>query len=132
MFYCFKCEKEHDASITPEISQSVTPLPKKAIKPPQEREAGLVDAIVKVLQLNGFEVLKVGQWRADRAGNTPGTPDLWVRPQDSTKPLWLGMEVKTATGTLSPAQKDLHKRGATVVVRSPQEALDAARKEFER
>lgn len=92
-------------------------------------EFQIVKAIEELLRLSGYEVLRVGQWRADKAGNTPGTPDLFVTREKER--FWLGIEVKTAIGRLSKAQGDLHRDGFTVVARSAEEALRLADNAFE-
>ena len=118
-FVCVRCDEQ----IPPDATKTALPAPPKPkpIKAPIEREAGLVDAIVQILELYGYTVLRVGQWRADKSGTTAGTPDLFVGREGSA--LWLGMEVKTVTGRLSEAQKDLNEKKMTCVVRSPQQAL---------
>lgn len=96
--------------------------PARPGKPTGETESGLVRAIVEALQMSGYTVLRVGQWRADYAGSTAGTPDLFCFcPRQS---LWYGIEVKTSTGRLSPAQKRLVEAGMVHLIRSPQEAID--------
>lgn len=88
----------------------------------KERECDLVACIVQGLTLMGYVVLRVGQWRSDRAGTTAGTPDILV-----TREGWgylIGLEVKTKTGRLSPEQKRLSEMGVTCVVRSWDEAKE--------
>lgn len=103
--------------------------PKAAQTPLQEAfggsEAALVTAIVKALRKSGRTVLRVGQHRADMAGTTVGTPDLfcWVGCG------WIGLECKTKTGRLSPEQRRLAAAGMVRVVRSVEEALEIVEEE---
>lgn len=102
-------------------------------KQPRERsteEADLVAGIVQALELTGWIVLRVGQWRADKSGTTAGCPDLfvWVPAKNG----WTGIEVKTERGRLSPAQKRLEELGVIVVVRSISEAMYAVGQPYAR
>jgi len=94
-------------------------------------EADLVHSIVLALELSGYMVLRVGQYRADLAGQTAGTPDLFVADMRTRRrPYWIGMEVKTRKGQLSRAQEDMLLRGLTFVVRSIDDALKIAEHAF--
>lgn len=85
-------------------------------------ESGLVEAIRKALQERGYIVLRVGQRRADFAGQDAGTPDMFAaRPGER----WAALEVKTDTGDVRPAQAALAALGLSTVVRSVEEALRA-------
>lgn len=57
-----------------------------------------------------------------------GISDILARRDDMGTGHWLGLEVKKPGGALSPAQQDLERRGAILIVRSPQEALEAMRR----
>lgn len=65
--------------------------------------------IVKALEAVGAQVTRL---------SSAGAPDLLVR----FRGVWTPLEVKTATGTLTPAQKTF---GGFVLVRSVAEALTA-------
>jgi hypothetical protein len=92
-----------------------------------EREADIVATIYEGLTLLGYVVFRTGQWRADRAGNDVGCPDLFV-----TRPGWdtfKALEVKTQRGRLSPHQQWLHDLGVITVVRCWEDALRAVQEE---
>lgn len=94
------------------------------------READLVKGIVDGLRYKGRIVFRTGQWRADRAGNDAGLPDLFVWcPQRAG---WIALEVKTPTGRIRDAQKNLAEVGASIIVRSIQEAFEAVGEVLER
>lgn len=82
-------------------------------------EAVLVGEIVAALEAEGVTVLRVGQGDVRKAGNTTGTPDLFLFASGH---YWAGVEVKTKRGRLSEAQMALYEAGKTVVVRSVAEA----------
>ena len=79
----------------------------------QRRDANEPE-VVEALELNGYVV--------DRH-YLPDPFDLAVRRIGS--PLFLHLEVKTATGTLTAAQEAALAEGGIVVVRTPDEALRA-------
>jgi hypothetical protein len=56
-----------------------------------------------------------------------GVPDLIVTSDAWPRGCWLGLEIKTDAGKLSPEQKDLEARDRIVVVRSMEEAEAACR-----
>ena len=87
-------------------------------------EADIVAAAVQLLEISGYVVLRVGQHRADKAGQTPGTPDLFVGREGA--PFWLGLEMKTGTGRVRKEQKELAEKGLILVARTPEEALRLA------
>jgi hypothetical protein len=88
------------------------------------RESDLQSAIEGALRAAGLTVLHTSAFRArGPLGTTPGVPDLLVSCGRS--PLWLGLEVKTPRGRLSPAQKELAEEGRVVVVRSVEDAAEA-------
>jgi hypothetical protein len=94
----------------------------------------IVDALKKILDYSvcftAFPAGGGGRIRGaklKKAGLTPGWPDIQLIAKDGR---YYGMEVKTATGRLSQAQRSLHKRledngCKVVVVRSVEEAMDA-------
>lgn len=86
-------------------------------------ESALVQQIQDGLRWHGFLVLRVGQYRADKAGQTAGTPDLFVRHPGWYPCLWIGGEIKTEKGTLQPAQRVLMQGGHISVWRSLEDAL---------
>jgi len=73
---------------------------------------------------------KLGHIVADLGGAAGGVPDLAVRHPRWNSGVWRWLEVKTARGGLTPAQRELHARwlakGVRVlVVKSLDEALSA-------
>ena len=101
---------------------------KQGESPPQRRkrkrkrarpEAVLVGEIVQALESEGVTVLRVGQGDVRKAGNTTGTPDLFLFAGGR----WLGVEVKTRRGRLSDAQRRLYEAGLTCVARSVADVL---------
>lgn len=85
-------------------------------------EAAIVQCIIEGFTWLGYTVLRVGQWRADKAGSDPGVPDLLVSQKG-----WgflVGLEVKCQNGHISKAQKDLADDGKTFIVKSWEEALE--------
>ena len=83
-------------------------------------EAQIQHCIVQALRLKGYVVLETGKQR-QQGVNSVGCPDLLV-----WWPGWFGwraLEVKTATGRVKPEQQRLADLGATVIVRSLDEAL---------
>jgi hypothetical protein len=92
-----------------------------------ERERAVVAVIAEGLTLLGFTVRRVGQHRADLAGQDGGIPDLIVTHPTWPEGVWLGLECKGTHTRLSPAQRDLHAAGRIVIVRSWEEALAAVK-----
>lgn len=97
-------------------------------------EEQFVAAIKQGLELSGYLVMRVGQYRADLGGSDPGVPDLIVIAPWRQEPLGLLMEVKVPAGPLtgkggkpSKRQKELADMGVTVIVTDPEEAIKAAR-----
>lgn len=115
--FCFECEDY------PAGAASAKPSKAKQQKSFSQETQVLTPDIYKALKACGRVALRVGQWRADRAGSDPGVPDIIV--WDATRQGWIGLEVKTERGTLSPAQQALHDIGAIIIVRSVAEALEA-------
>jgi hypothetical protein len=91
---------------------------RRTLKP---SEADLVVQIQEGLRALGYTVLRVGQYRADFAGTTEGTPDLFIG-REGWGPVFIGLEVKRPMGRLSRAQKALNDRGMTKVVHDFDEA----------
>ena len=94
--------------------------------PPKRPEAKLVHAICQELERRGYTVLRVGQHVAAGSGTTTGTPDLFVTHpawQRWAGPVWIGIEVKTDTGQLTPEQADLARDCGVPTVRSVEEAV---------
>ena len=93
----------------------------------------IVDALKKILDVSvcftAFPAGGGGRIRGaklKKAGLTPGWPDIQLIADGR----YYGIEVKTPTGRLSPAQRSLHKRledngCQVVVVRSVEQAMDA-------
>lgn len=86
-------------------------------------EADLVALIEFAAQERGFEVAKVGQYRADGSGTTVGYPDMSFRRPSWPRGLVCLVEVKTKTGQLTPEQETLNAQGWSFVARSVEEAL---------
>jgi hypothetical protein len=57
-------------------------------------ESDTVYSIQEWLRLKGYIVHRIGQRRADLAGQTPGTPDLFVTHPNWPPLVWLGLEIK--------------------------------------
>lgn len=95
-------------------------------------EKALQEAIVDLLRHLGCVVL-VTSARSYRAptgerrgyGADRGVPDLLVAPPFTPPGVWLGLEVKTRAGRLSPDQKRLAEAARITVVRSLADAVDA-------
>jgi hypothetical protein len=85
------------------------------------KESDLVDGIVDGLLYKGRLVMRCQQHDARRAGSDKGLPDLFVF--DENKRAWIGLEVKTPTGSVKPEQAHLADRGAVHIVRSIEEAF---------
>lgn len=107
--------------LTPVQAAEQVQLPKGPAE--EGLEADLVADIIHALKVNGYGACVVGQLRAKGSGTTIGYPDLSVRHPSYPRGLACLIEVKTAEGTLSTEQEDLHKDGWSHVVRSVQEAL---------
>ncbi len=86
-------------------------------------EADLVALIEYAAQERGYEVAKVGQFRADGSGTTVGYPDMSFRRPSWPRGLVCLIEVKTKTGSLSPEQQKLNDAGWSFVARSVDDAL---------
>jgi hypothetical protein len=98
------------------------------------RESDLEALICDALRLDGVIVLQTGKYiQSQRPVNSDGTPDLYVwreRPHPWPKALQLALEVKLPDGEVGTirdpvtglSQQDLADMGATVIVRSLEEA----------
>jgi hypothetical protein len=84
-------------------------------------EADIVVQIQEGLRALGFIVLRVGQHRADLAGTTAGTPDLFVG-RSAWGNRWIGIEVKALGGRVRPSQKEMLLRGLVGVAHNFDEA----------
>lgn len=90
------------------------------------REHEIQAAIVDALTLAGFRVKHTTAYRQKGAsGVAKGIPDLLVSHRGIPL-MYLGLEVKTPTGTLSQEQREAVDREEYCVVRSEQEALEIA------
>lgn len=97
-------------------------LPKRTVTVERDLFTGPEKELVKEscdwLTKNGFAWAVAGQYKAKGSGTTEGFPDLWVRHPVWPRGLWVAIELKTATGTLSPEQERLHDAGGSHVCRS--------------
>lgn len=106
------------------------------------REEDIQAAIMDALRRRGYTVkqtsehrrriqcLECGKWFTPDNGRgcDAGVPDLLVSHVSWPPYLWLGMEVKTESGRLSPAQQELEREHRIVVVRGVEDALGALAK----
>lgn len=93
-------------------------------------EKSIQTTLVHALETCSYIVLEIAKGRSAKAagawtGTTPGAPDLLVSHPDWHEGQWLGIELKTATGRLRPAQAALHARGRIIVCRSVAEGIEA-------
>lgn len=98
-----------------------------SLLPYQGSEGDLVAECLLWLKDNGFESAVVGQDQAKGSGTTVGYPDLSFRRAGWLRGLWVLVELKTATGTLTPEQEALWERGGSHVVRSAADLAQLAR-----
>lgn len=87
----------------------------------QNTEASIQATLKQALETLGYIVGEVNKGRKRRDAvyfQTAGLPDLFVTHPEWPAGEWLGIELKTATGKLRPAQKELNDKGRTVVARS--------------
>jgi hypothetical protein len=90
------------------------------------RESALVQRIRLRLQREGFRVMRIGQYRADLAGNDKAAPDLFVTRIGENR--WTGIEIKLpgyAPSDVRAEQQALAEEGVIVIVTSESEALEA-------
>lgn len=113
---------------------------KRATRPRGQRipesEAQVQAAIIERLTLAGYTVVstsrirrgsrcRCGQWNVPAGGDgvTRGCPDLYVTHHAWPTAVWLGLEVKTATGRVSPEQRRLADDCRIVIVRNQDDAI---------
>jgi hypothetical protein len=90
----------------------------------------LVARIIAKLESEGYEVLRVGQYKAKGSGTDEGYPDLSVRKNGLIenggwpRSLCALLEVKTATGRVRKRQAELNAAGWSHIVRSAEQALE--------
>ena len=122
--------------------KSITPKPPKLtlVAPHAETEEVIQAAAIRELTKACFVVLQTsvryhnqkcagcGAWARPTGGTgtTPGVPDLIVSHELWPIGLWIGIEMKSATGALSPAQRLLRAQGRIFVARSAAEAVGLA------
>jgi ribosomal protein S19E (S16A) len=90
-------------------------------------EASIQSTLKQALETCGYIVGEVNKGRKSRDAvyfQTVGLPDLFVTHPEWPQGEWLGIELKSATGKLRPAQQELHDKGRTVVARSVAEGLE--------
>ncbi|MBL8060992.1 MAG: hypothetical protein JNK63_09795, partial [Chthonomonas sp.] len=89
------------------------------------RESDLQATIVAALEQAGFRVKHTSAFRQKGAsGVSKGIPDLLVSHAD-LKWIYIGLEVKTATGAVRPEQRQAQEDCEYMIVRSVEDALDA-------
>ena len=101
------------------------------------REEDIQHTIVQGLGLLGYDVLQTsrrgivckrcGQKTYGGDGADKGVPDLLITHDSWPKCAALMMECKGPRTRVSPEQRDLERRGRTVIVRSWEEAIAAVR-----
>lgn len=88
----------------------------------------LVARIIAKLESEGYEVLRVGQYKAKGSGTDIGYPDLSVRhPTKWPRGIACLLEAKVAGGRIRKRQQELHDAGWSFIVRSAEESLEAVR-----
>lgn len=87
-------------------------------------------AIKRKLTELGYIVLSTSSIAAGRgrraASTSSGVPDLLVSHKKWQCGVWLGLEVKTEKGRLTPEQTELYNLGRIVIVRSVEMAVIVA------
>jgi hypothetical protein len=78
--------------------------------------------IKQALELLGCVVMRTGQRNAKFGGQDAGCPDMFVSISRGLE-VWTAVELKTPTGTFSPAQKALQEEGRVLCWRSLEDAL---------
>lgn len=104
----------------------------------RDTESNVQRGIIERLTLAGYTVVvtsrirrgsrcRCGQWNVPAGGDgvTRGCPDLFVTHHAWPTAVWLGLEVKTATGRVSPEQQRLADDSRIVIVRSQDDAVIA-------
>lgn len=85
----------------------------------------LVARIISKLESAGYEVLRVGQYKAKGSGTDEGYPDLSCRHPATFPPgIACLLEVKTADGRVRKRQAELNAAGWSHIVRSAEQALE--------
>lgn len=106
----------------------------------KQTENGLQEAIMQALTLLGYTVLstsehrkgqtcpKCGSWQvlAGGRGTSKAVPDLLVRRREWPAGVLKGLEVKVPGGRVSPEQQALADADGIIIVRSIEDAIQAA------
>lgn len=93
----------------------------------QELESKLVQRIRETLQSHGYIVIRLGQYRADHAGNDKGAPDMIVSRLEWGN-RWVACEVKLPGAPYSgEQQRKLCEQGSITRVESVAEAMEAVK-----
>ena len=121
--YCVPCEMEFPGyELVSNPDEFVEKPDPNAYDGPEKK---LVSAIVRALESRGATVFQCGQLIAKGSGSTVGLPDLICSVRGSERPMrFVGVEVKNKGGAIRTAQLELAKRGAIVIVRSVDRALE--------
>lgn len=138
-FVCLACQEWYEDlpgpnTQTPEHLNTRTPA-----QPRRKNSSGLEEdvqaEIIKELTARGYRVLQAsvrykccwncGERQRGGTGQTPGIPDLLVTYDGWAKGVFIGLEVKSASGRPTDAQKELLGRGLIFLVRNVGEALAA-------
>lgn len=96
-------------------------------------EAELQRQIVEALEVMRFKVLvttvkiRSKNPKHHRTGQSKGIPDVIISKPQWMEGIWLGLEVKSENGRVRPEQQELARLGRIVIVRSLDEAIEAAR-----
>jgi hypothetical protein len=116
-------------ALSTELEPAPLPAPTKSTKSKPDafegQESELVADITKALKEQGYLVCVVGQYKAKGSGTTVGYPDMSIRRRTWPRGLTCLLEVKTASGALSPEQETLHADGWSYEARSVAEAVSA-------
>lgn len=113
-----------DRELTPVAEEAAEKSPKTTEGRFVGMESDLVALIEFAAQSQGYKVGKVGQARAKGSGTTVGYPDMSFRRPEWPRGMVCLIEVKTAEGTLSKEQLELHAEGWSYVAYSVDEALE--------
>ena len=126
--------------IVGETAETAQPEPLELKQPDAESEEKIQAAAIAELKRHDFIVLQTthrynsqacpacGHWARPTGGYgaTPGVPDLLCSREEWPRGVWFGIEKKSATGTLSPAQVLLEAQARIVVTRTAAAALAEA------
>jgi predicted RNA-binding Zn-ribbon protein involved in translation (DUF1610 family) len=137
-YFCPRCGSASVVRSTPLNATENASAPRRA-HGGTEHEETVQQGIVIELRSRGYIVLVTSEHRraqkcrhcgtlqylAGGRGCTAGVPDLLVTRQEWPANTWRGLEVKSATGRTTPAQKELTDAGRIAIVRSVEEALCA-------